>query len=246
MQREGWKRTGAIIALAGIVVLCGTHVAQAETSSSTNYQITEMELGAGTTQESCSGQYCTKASIGDMTTGGSASEKHTAQFGSVTPDEPLLEVIIQPGVSNLGVLTTEKTATKTVGLQIRSYLSSGYVVQLTGAPPKYGTHTLATPKDPTASTPGTEQFAINAVRNTAPAVGADPVQVPSDAMSFGRVMERYNTPNQFAYTSGEVVARSDVESGQTNYTISMIVNISNATPAGHYTGDFSAVVIPLY
>jgi hypothetical protein len=68
--------------------------------------------------------------------------------------------------------------------------------------------------------------------------------VPADTVTFGVVDEDYNTPNSFKFTSGDVVARSQAETGRTDYTISMIVNISNSTPAGHYSGDFSAVVIP--
>ncbi len=225
-------------------VTAGT--AFAETSNSTNYQVTESEFNSGSSQQSCSGQYCARASIGDMTAGSSKSNGGTATFGSVVDGEPLLEVIVNQGESNLGVLTTETTATKTMVVQIRNYLSGGYILQIVGDPPRYGTHTLSTPATPTAATPGTEQFAINAAANTTPNVGSAPVQLPSGQTSFGFVADDYHTPDLFKYTSGDVVARSNTESGRTDYTISMIVNISNATPAGHFSSDFSAVVIPVY
>lgn len=182
-----------------------------------------------------------------MTEGGkSKSTGSTAQFGTVTDSEPLLEVIVDPGDSNLGVLSAESTAYKTTSIRIRSYLSSGYTLQIVGNPPKYGGHTLNAPSTPTSALPGTEQFGINAVANTTPNVGADPLQVPSSQTSFGVVGDDYKTPNKFKYVSGDEVARSDSESGETNYTISMIVNVANNTPAGHYSGDFSAVVVPVY
>lgn len=232
--------------LAVVLAGGGTATALATTSRSTNYQTTEMQLGTTSSLESCSGQYCAKATIGDMTTGISTSTNNSAKFGSVTEGEPLLEVIIGEGESNLGVLNTENTATKTMTVQIRNYLSDGYVLQIMGNAPKYGGHTLNAPSTPTQARAGTEQFGINAAANTTPEVGASPVQVPSTATSFGVVGDDYHTPNLFKYTSGDVVARSQSESGRTDYTISMIVNISNATPAGHYSGDFSAVVIPVY
>lgn len=235
------------VMLAVLLAGVGAGSAFATTSSSANYQMTQAQFGAGSTVESCSNQYCARASIGDMVAGDSSSANTTASFGSIPTDsEPLLEVIVDPGESNLGVLTTEKTATKTTTVRVRNYLSSGYIVQIMGDPPKYGDHTLHTPDTPTASDPGTEQFAINAAANTTPAVGANPLQVPSDQTSFGVVNDDYKTPNLFKYASGDVVAHSASESGRTDYTISMIVNVSNSTPAGHYTGDFSAVVIPVY
>jgi hypothetical protein len=223
-----------------------TNTVFATTSNSSNYQITETEFGTGATSQSCSDQYCAKASIGDMSSGDSKSSGSSAKFGSVIESEPLLEVIIDPGVSDLGELTTERTATKTMTVQVRNYLSGGYVLQIIGDPPKYAGHMLNAPTTPTASSAGTEQFAINAAANTTPNIGAGPVQVPSDQTSFGVVNDDYKMPNLFTYVSGGVVAHSSTESGRTDYTISMIINISNSTPAGHFSGDFSAVVIPVY
>lgn len=232
--------------LAVLLVGCCAGTAFATTSTSSNYQATQMEFNAGGTLESCSGQYCAKASIGDVTGGDGASGNGSASFGPITNSDPLLEVVVETGKSDLGDLTTERTATKTMTVRIRNYLSGGYTLQIVGDPPKYGNHSLATPNTPTASKPGTEQFAINAADNSTPNVGAGPVQVPSNDLSFGQVEPAFGTPNLFKYTSGAVVGRSLTSSGRTDYTISMIVNISNRTPAGHYTGDYAAVVVPVY
>lgn len=230
-----------IAALAAIVSVPAYAV-----STSQNYQIVEQEFGAGSSLESCSGSYCARTTIGDLAGGSSTSQKSTAKFGSVMPDDPLLEVIIDPGVSYLGELTTEKTAYKTMTVRIRSHLSNGYFLQITGDPPKYGNHTLAALSSPTASTPGKEQFGINAVANSIPEVGKNIAFVPSSDFSLGELELNYATPNLFMYKSGDTVARSEAESGRTDYTISMIINIANTTPAGHYNGDFSAVVVPMF
>jgi hypothetical protein len=70
--------------------------------------------------------------------------------------------------------------------------------------------------------------------------------VPSTQTSFGQAADDYAVPNLFKYVSGDVVAYSDSESGRTDYTISMIVNVAGSTPAGQFTGEYSAVVIPVY
>lgn len=232
--------------MAVLITIGGASAVFAEDSSSTNYQLSESGFNSGSLDETCSGQYCARTSIGDLAVGNSVGGTSNASFGPVTQNEPSLDVIVDPGESDLGVLTTERTATKTMVVRVRNYLSNGYVLQITGNPPKYGNHTLATPTTPSPSVKGTEQFAINAAVNTNPSVGAAPEQVPSGQFSFGVVNADYATPNQFKYSSGEDVAHSLSESGRTDYTISMIINIAQNTPAGHYSGDFSAVVIPVY
>jgi hypothetical protein len=232
--------------LAAAIAFGGMPAVHAVTSTSPNYQMTESQFGSSSADESCSGEYCARASIGDPAIGESKSPNATANFGPVTPDEPLLEVIVEPGESHLGFLETNKTATKTMGIKVRSYMSNGYMLQIVGTPPKYKDHTLATSATPVASQQGKEQFGINLVANTTPTIGASPAQVPSNELSFGEVEPAYRTPNLFKYNSGDVVARSTKESGRTDYTVSMIINVSNSTPAGRYNGDFSAVVIPVY
>lgn len=245
-KRRLWYYTKFLLLTVVIISNGSVNTVDALTSNSSNYQVTETEFGSSMIESSCSDQYCAKASIGDMNTGSSKSSVSTAHFGSLTEGSPLLDVIVDPGISNLGVLGAEKTSTKTTIVRVRTYLSSGYTMQIIGNPPKYGDHNLSTSNTPVDSTPGTEQFGINAAANTTPSVGAGPVQVPSTQTSFGIVNDDYATPNKFKFTSGDVVAHSNSESGQTDYTISMIVNVSNQTPAGHYSGDFSAVIIPVY
>jgi len=237
--------TGVKVMLAVmLVVASGAGTANAITSSSNNYQMTETQFGSS--EKSCSGQYCAEASIGEATDG-SATTTGSAQFEDITDNEPFLDMIIEPGDSNLGVLSTERTSTKTTSIKIRSYLiSGGYSLQIIGDAPKYGDHTLSTPTTPTTSTPGTEMFGINVVANTSPSVGANPVQVPADQQVFGVANDNYKIPNKFMYQSEAVIAHGQTDSGRTDYTVSMVVNISNSTPAGKYTGDFTAMLIPAY
>jgi hypothetical protein len=233
-----------LVGLTMSIAIGGAHTAQAVTSSSNNYQMTETQFG--NTQKSCSGQYCAQTSIGEATDGKTTASS-SAEFEDITNNEPFLDMIVEPGESNLGILNTQKTATKTTSIKIRSYLiADGYSLQIIGEAPKYGGHVLATPSIPTAAIPGVEMFGINVVANTIPGVGSDPVQVPADQQAFGVVNDNYKIPNKFMYKSDDVVARGVTDSGRTDYTVSMVVNISNSTPAGKYTGDFVAMLIPAY
>lgn len=244
MKIREWERF-VLVAVMLLGSIIGSVSVFAE-SKSTNYQAENMQFGSDATPDSCSGTYCSHAFIGDSTSGRATNGVSVAQFGSVSPGDPSLDVIVDQGESFLGDLATETTAKKTMIVRVRTYLSSGYTMQIVGTPPKYEGHTIAAPSTPTNSQPGVEQFALNLVANTLPVVGANPVQVPSAETSFGTVRNDYAQPNKFMYKSGDTVASSATESGQTDYTVSMIVNISNGTPAGKYTGDYSAIVIPVY
>ena len=247
MRIRSIQRYGVYAALTIVLAGCCGQFAFADKSSSSHYQIVQSEFGSGSADQNCSAAYCARTSV-DAGAGGSAvGDTKAAQFGNITTNsEPLLEVIVDSGASDLGTFTADHVSSKTMTISIRNYLSNGYVLQLMGDPPKYSGHILHAPSTPATSAPGTEQFGINAVKNTSPNIGADPVQVPSSQFSFGTIADDYKTPNKFMYTNGDVIAKSKSASGETDYTISMMINISNSTPAGKYSGDFSAVVIPIY
>ena len=134
-KRRLWGYIGlALFGVFAVGVAINKQTALAETSSSSSYQIVETEFGAGTSTESCSGQYCAKASIGEV---GSPSSATSASFGQAKYTEPILEMIVTAGDSDLGVLTTERTATKTTTIQIRNYMSGGYILQIIGEQTKF-------------------------------------------------------------------------------------------------------------
>lgn len=236
----------AVVTTLAVGATMGTALATT-TSNSQNYQVIETEFGSGSTLESCSGSYCTRASIGNMSGASASAGGNQVVFGEIAADsDPMLEVSIQPGVSDLGVLRTDRPSTKTSTIEVRTYLSGGYTLQIKGKPPKAGSHTFATSSTPVVSAPGTEFFGINIAKNTTPEIGSDVEQIPSGETSFGFATANYAQPNLFMYKDGDVVARSNEDSGRTKYTVSMVINVSNATPAGHFTTDFSAVVVPAF
>lgn len=242
--RRLWRGSAAVLLVALILAglsLGGTALAQ--TSSSNNYQMVESQFGNTTAAESCSAGYCATVSIGNDSL---ASSANAPEFGEANYSEPLLEMIVIPGESNLGELTTETTGTKTMQVKIRNYLTGGYMLQVVGSPPTYEGRPLNAPSTPTAAQPGQEQFGINVVANTSPSVGQNPVLQPGEGNGTDLVTANYKISNQFMYVSGDTVAISPTNSGGADYTITMMVNISNSTPAGQYSGDFAAVVIPYF
>jgi hypothetical protein len=139
-----------------------------------------------------------------------------------------------------------------IGLSIFSvfnYTSYGYAVQITGNAPTSGAHTISPMTTTAIAQPGIEQFGINLVANTSPkSFGSNP---DNGSFGFGIIGSgpgdtSYSTPNEFRYVSGETIASAPKSSGQTNYTISYIVNTSSITPGGRYTSDQTVIVTGTY
>lgn len=238
-------RTSLMTALFAIVSSLPVY---ATTTTSPHYEASETEFGAGAAIDSCSGQYCAQATIGAIG-GESSSANFTASFSQLPGDneDPLLEIMIQPGEANLGKLDIDRTATRTMLIHVNSHFAGGYTLQVTGAPPSYEGYTLATPIEPIASKAGSEQFGINVAANSDPRIGAEPVSTNGEEKPVsGVVLPKYNVPNMFSYINGDIVAQTGTESSQIKYTVSMIVNVAGSTPAGHYAGDFSAIVTPVF
>ena len=231
--------------LSGFVLIFWCPLASAQQSSSTNYSVNEVYFGSGGDLNDCSTNYCAKNSVGELNVGKASSTNYQEQAGFNQERDPSLTLNVMGGVTDIGVLSTGSTKTTTSTFSIKSYLASGYSAQIIGVPPTNSLptnprlHNLTTP---TASSAGTEQFGINLVANTSPATfGSAPVQVPDSTFGFGTAASGYNTANLYKYNNGDVIATSASSSGETDYTISYIFNISPLTPAGTYV--YNGVIV---
>ena len=225
---------------------------QGQQSCSSDYGVGQYFFGSGGSLDTtCSTSYCAAQTLGETGVGLIKSTTYQAYPGFEVNREPSLQITVNTAAVNMGVLSPSSTATGTATFSVESYLASGYdVISASPAPTSEG-HTLASSSTPSLSTPGTEQFGINLVSNTtacgAPAsFGANPVQVPSSAYSYGQAASGYNTCGYFAYANGAVIADSTQSSGQTNYKISYIENISNVTPAGYYVMNQSLIAVSTF
>jgi len=215
----------------------------AQQSSSSNYQINEAFFGTGGELNACSGnQYCAKQSAGELTVGNTKGTAYQAQAGFNTDRMPWLEVDVTKPTVDLGTITTTTTGFDYAAFSVKSYLAQGYVVQIVGTAPKYGSHEIAPMAAAGTANPGTEQFGLNLRNNTTPNVGADPIQRPDGTFSFGTYASGYDTVDNFKYVDGGVIAESTSSSGYTDFTISYIMNIDALSPGGTYTTNQSIVV----
>ncbi len=237
-----------VIYLTLVLVMASGGLAFAETRNSTNYTLDEDFIGIGGLIESNSSNYSSNESIGDIGGGDSNSSSYQSSSGYTTTGDPALTVAVTSSSVNFGQFSTATTKTGTTTFNVKNYTTYGYVVQIIGAPPTNSSYTLeGMTGAPASSAVGTEQFGINLVANTAPATfGADPVQIPDSSFSFGAATSNYNQTNKYRFVSGETIAQATKNSGQTDYTISYIVNVSSLTPGGSYSGAQQIVVVGTY
>jgi hypothetical protein len=225
-----------MVGLAVVLLIPATVLALPYQSASSNYEVNEVFFGAGGALNDCSTTYCAKEAIGETAVGNPKSTNYQAHAGFNTDRNPYLQFIVNGTNTNIGVLSTGSATTTTGTFSVKSYLSSGYSVVTVSNPPQYNSYTMHALSTPTASSPGTEQFGMNLVANTSPTTfGANPSQNPSSAFGFGVAAAGYNTANVYKYVAGNTIADSASSSGETDYTISYLFNISNLTPGGAYS-----------
>lgn len=238
---SGNKKWRFLLAALALLFLPAPVFAQTS-SSSPNYRVDQTFFGSGGELNACSGSYCSKQTAGELTVGNVCSTSYCAQAGFNTTDDPFIEFVVTGNNIDLGYLDPASVKYATGTFNVRAWNSGGYVVRTESNPPvnPSGGHQLTALATAAASSPGTEQFGINVVKNTnfcgsGCDLGADPAQVPDSTFSFGQAATGYNTPNQFKYVKSDIVALSTKSTSITAYTVSYIFNINNSTPSGQYT-----------
>lgn len=237
-----------IVGLSLVVFgLSGTALGQQSVPTSPNYNLPESYVGPGGSLDSSSTNYRSSDTAGDIGVGNSASTNFNAQSGFNTTNDPRLVLVVNTSSVSFGALSTSVAKTATSTFSVLNYTAHGYGVYTIGAPPSNGAHSLEGITSTGPSQVGVEQYGINLVANTSPVTfGAIPVQTPSGSFSFGAASSGYNTANNFRYVPGEQIAAASQSSGQTDYTISYIVNAATNTPGGQYGGSQSLVVVGTY
>lgn len=237
-----------LIGWSGIVL---AQCAPGVQSCSNTYQVDQTFFGSGGNLEACSTQYCSKQTLGELGVGATSSANFRAYAGFNTTDAPYIELYVTGVTRDLGVLDTAQASTTTGQFYVRAWQAYGYGVQTASDPPRNLTGDDIDPMTGGGtSSPGSEQFGINLVKNVAfaggPDLGDDPVQVPDNTFAFGAVVSGYDTDATFRYNKGDFVARSTQSTSRTIYTISYLFNISDVTPSGQYNFNHFLVATGTY
>lgn len=256
-----YKNALSKIILFVLIIVFNSNAISMAQSSSSNYKIEEYYFGTGGEVDASSDNYRAQQSTGALGVGTSSSDNYDANTGFNTPAEPFLEMVSTGANLNFGTLdynTVSSGATQAgacnCSFYIRSYLSSQYTVITLSNPPTNENNNVMQAKSVLgvpSTDPNVEEFGINLVDNSSPDIGANPVNQPDDSFADGRAATGYNTPNNFKYVKGDIIASSPLTSGNqgvglSEYTISYMMKIKKLTPAGVYTLNNDLVVISTF
>ncbi len=133
--------------------------------------------------------------------------------------------------TDMGELNPRQTLTAQSQMAVGTNASGGFVVTANGTPMSAGTNVIDSLATPTESKPGSNQFGINLVANSSPAIGVDPEGTWANATPS----LSYGTPNKYKFVTGDIVASSPNVSLMKKFTVSYIVNSNEQLRAGVYT-----------
>lgn len=202
--------------------------------SSENYQIESDGFGVSGQENQTSENYILSETVGETiansATSSSANYAIKDGFREMYQDLSLTFSVGSNSVS-LGTLSATEAKTASHTMSITTNAPAGFNITVAGATLTSGGNTIdAVGGTAAASSVGTEQFGINLVANTSPAVGAN----PSGTSPIGAAASQYNTANYFAYRSNDTIATSSAAINATTYTVSYLANVSSATESGNY------------
>jgi len=138
---------------------------------------------------------------------------------------------------DLGTISTSGASTSAgTTFIVGTNNTTGMAVTVSGNTLTSGGNTITAMATAAASSPGSEQFGINLMDNTAPDIGAS--SSPSGS-GYGTAAAGYNTLNIFKFVSGDIIASSAEPIANTTFTVSYLANIAAATEPGHYSTAIS-------
>lgn len=133
---------------------------------------------------------------------------------------------------DMGQLDSESTLVAQSQMAVGTNATGGFAITVNGPPLSAGTSVIASPAVATESQPGTNQFGINLVANSNPAIGQDPVLIAPHNVT---IAPGYDTPDRYKFVAGDLVASSSHVSLMRKFTVSYILNSRNNLKAGVYT-----------
>ena len=230
-------------------------------SASPNYKVEEQVFGIGSELDATSTNYRSQQSLGSLGVGLSSSANYKGFGGFLTMNQIYLAMSVSGATVELGDLSDTSTSSGAAqaglcncSFTVRTYLSSAYVVITASQPPTSESGAIIDAKtvlDAPSTDQNVEEFGINVVDNATPDIGANPVNQPDNTFADGQAATGYDTPNQFKYGVGDIIANSAANAsnqaiGETDYTISYIAKRKPLTEAGSYKMQHVLVTVATF
>lgn len=137
---------------------------------------------------------------------------------------------------DLGTLSPKLTSSGTSQMMVGTNAYYGVSIVAHGTTMTSGNNIIPALGTPTVAAPGNSQFGLNLRSNSSPAVGQEP-----SGVGIVSPTSRYGSSNQFAFTSGDIVASSANVTNIRKLTVSYVVNVSPVQTPGVYTATLTYI-----
>lgn len=138
---------------------------------------------------------------------------------------------------NFGELSSRTPRSATSQMLASTNAPYGYSITLAGQTMTAGTNVIPAMSGGVSQT-GVSQFGINSRQNSQPGIGADPEGPGLTTASAG-----YNTPNNYKFQSGDIIASSNNTDDYRKLTVSYLVNVDANQPPGKYVATISYICL---
>lgn len=233
---------GTFATVAKLAAVTNSHIEENTGSTFTNnacMSVTAGTVTVGYQASNCTGFDTTLASIPTATNSqiGSPASYTTKICGTAAAGSQTLSFSLGSNTVNLSALSSVAAVSGSHTLNVSTNAASGMTVTVTGTTLTFGTNTITACATGCTSNNSSNQFGINLVANTTPAVGL----APSGSAPIGVAVTNYGIANTFRFASGETIASSAGAINDTTYTVSYLANISALQPAGNYRANLEYV-----
>jgi hypothetical protein len=116
--------------------------------------------------------------------------------------------------------------------------AAGYNVTVNGGTLTSGNNIIPALNGLDTSRPGVSQFGINLVANTTPLVGENPA-----GAGLATIVPGYDVPNLYKFVPGDTIVTRNDSDEYKKFTVSYMVNVSNAQPVGIYVTTLTYVCL---
>ncbi len=191
--------------------------------------------------------YPTFNATGAYTDYGSVATATTTQVAISTEVPPILIFCVAQtiptdcssadgNIVDMGTLSTTVANRGTSQMIVGTNAVFGMIIRMLGTTMTSGNNAINPLTVQTPSAPGNSQFGVNLRANNNPVVGLDP-----SGAGVVQPTANYNTPNQFRFNSGDIVASTGYTTNNTKLTVSYIANVPPSQPAGVYTATLTYI-----
>lgn len=139
---------------------------------------------------------------------------------------------------DLGELSKTQAKTSSSQMVTATNAASGFSISVAGTTFTSGNNIVDAIINPTTSIPGSNQFGINLRDNSNPDVGADPV-----GPGLSTPKPDYNILNKFKFVAGDSIVSSPTPQDYRKFTVSYLINTSNALPPGYYATTLTYICL---